>query len=903
MLDSYGITNANQLGLLGPSAGQFRALAWWPSGNIRWVLVDFQADVAAGESANATLTTGSGNFGGSDLAIDGTVVSIDTGVAQFTIKKSGFNIFDSIVVGKQAIVTAGNAGRIQGIGTDDTVYTSSNDTPFVSIEENGPLRTVVKAVGALKSTGSSRLVDYTLRLHFFKGSSRVKGFVTLRNASSNFKTDIAFKSVEVVVPMSISGTKTALFSRASDTVSRTLLTGDIAYLYQGYGTGIPVTQTNDCYYWQPPMPVASCGATFTPDASYQGLLIQAGTEKVNSSGNSSEWSMGYADMRNENGVGVTVAHRWMPAFWSSGFEFKESGETSIELYSKRNGGRNIGMAFGKHDTHEVMWDFHAGTTNGILTLYSLQYPLIARTDLAYYIRAKALFGQQELVTEAEQNKFYSELTPNNRQGPSLANPAMTVFRSWQWSKPGGSNQIDFPLGQLFDFLRTGRGGFYLLGQQRTIWNMESAIGMSDDFSGFYQGDATVLHPFTATIPQLSRGWADTEHANFGSIPFYYFISGDESVKEGYIAAGERWQRANTAGYYPIPTTPFLRALCRQFRNMALAYEFSVQTGSPNTTWKSSVENALSAFLDYRDNPSLGFGTNGLPHGRNLERGYLWWETSDGPSPTEHIRYAHEFYHIQILPEAFYQVWRVMQDTNWNYSRTLDLEDFITGHAQWLLREYIQPVTRSGSGKYFYSSDVDYPWAFLKEYALDVTQPSTQTALRVHSAARAALWAYYRTGDTTLLEKGNALDWSITEEVPETPSELQSQALMWTYFNQSAIPVWQPLPMSVKDNGAGTYTISWMVPEGAQGYQIKYSDKQIVEWLGFDKITRQFGYDPASYTPFFAAKNINNNPAPGNVGTIQTITIDGMPLNLKFAAKCLSSTKIPLSPPGKVWLPN
>src|SRR3984957_19959094 len=46
--DSAAIRDATQLGLAGTSAGQFRVLGRWPSGNAKWILVDTLADVTAG---------------------------------------------------------------------------------------------------------------------------------------------------------------------------------------------------------------------------------------------------------------------------------------------------------------------------------------------------------------------------------------------------------------------------------------------------------------------------------------------------------------------------------------------------------------------------------------------------------------------------------------------------------------------------------------------------------------------------------------------------------------------------------------------------------------------------------------------------------------------------------------
>src|SRR5579862_19395 len=97
--DSAGINSINQQGLSGASVGQFRVLGRWPSGNLKWVLVDTQADVTAGgQNQSISVTTGTGNFGGPNLATDnGSNITVSTGVAQFTIRKAAFNLFDQVV--------------------------------------------------------------------------------------------------------------------------------------------------------------------------------------------------------------------------------------------------------------------------------------------------------------------------------------------------------------------------------------------------------------------------------------------------------------------------------------------------------------------------------------------------------------------------------------------------------------------------------------------------------------------------------------------------------------------------------------------------------------------------------------------------------------------------------------
>jgi hypothetical protein len=69
-----------------------------------------------------------------------------------------------------------------------------------------------------------------------------------------------------------------------------------------------------------------------------------------------------------------------------------------------------------------------------------------------------------------------------------------------------------------------------------------------------------------------------------------------------------------------------------------------------------------------------------------------------------------------------------------------------------------------------------------------------------------------------------------------------------------------------------YSLSWVVPAGAERYRIKYSNKEIVDWLNFDPETNAFGVDPSRLVPWFAASDVSNAPAPAAAGSTQTFSV-------------------------------
>lgn len=896
LTEDSGITNVSQLGLSNAVAAQFRALAWWPNGNIKWVLVDAQTSLTAGGTdTTKALTSGSGNFGGNNLATDnGATITVLTGAATFTVQKTNFNIFDSVAVGGTQLVAPGNNGRLRAIGKDDIEYSSSNDTSSTAvIEENGPVRAVIKATGSFKSSSGVRLMDYTLRLHFFKNKTTVKGNVELRNASkTNAYLTRDFKSVEAIVPVSLDITKTVSFAKNGAYQTYALPAAATAFLFQGFTDVLTyyIPQyhfVGQGYWWDPPLP-GSGSDTYTYDPNYTGLKIAIGNTTVNAFGNNQDWSDGVASIQDGSGKGVTVAYRALPGFWPGGFEFKDSGDISIELYSKQNV-KTMKLGFGMHDSREIMWDFHTSAGNNQSIHYAMEYPLLARASLTHYMQSKAIYGQGDFVTPAEQISFFNTLNrssyPVPTTSPSLTNIGRYVFRGWPWSEGGGWNQNNAAGNDLLDYLRTGYGGFFLKAEQRIRMISDTALGRSDD----YGVEAVSVNTEGQMWPKLlSSGGADGEHAYLYSLPLYYYMSGNESAKDAWLDYGDRLLRNNSiTPYYQLPDTPWLRALSNTIRNSALVYEFSCEVGSCENRLKTALEGAVAYQLDSRDKPVYGLSGRG----RNLDRGYLYWDTDVQFNGTQK-RLVHSIYHNHIHFEAMYQLWRVMRDPGWNYSRLLELEDYLTGLSKFYLDEWIETPP---ADHFLAKPPFNFKYAQHYDLLLDEVIPYTgQGDLVPYSFGRAAVWAYQHTGNATYLDKGAYMvleQPAYSGDSARNPSELQDQAMMYTYLNSASKPKWSTMTVTVQDNGGGSYTLSWTAPAGATKYQIKYSDKPIVEWLGFNNDTQTYQYDPVHYTAFFAANNISNNPAPGISGLVQSYTVSGLDpaKNYYFAIKYESAS--------------
>src|ERR1035441_8462466 len=249
---NLGITDVAQLGLTGAALGQFRVLGRWPSGRIKWVLVDTQANVTAGQTnASLALTSGgAGNFGGANLATDnGSTITVNTGTATFTIKKAFFNVVDQVLVGATTVVASGSSQGMVVTGPAPgqtscppctTVYSSGKDPNSTAvIEENGPAKAVIKASGSHVDASGNRYLNFTVRLYFYKNKTSLKVTSILRNAdygpSNSFAT--AYKGhqgYELRITPNISGAANYSIATHTATPSAGNLSGaDSVYLYQG----------------------------------------------------------------------------------------------------------------------------------------------------------------------------------------------------------------------------------------------------------------------------------------------------------------------------------------------------------------------------------------------------------------------------------------------------------------------------------------------------------------------------------------------------------------------------------------------------------------------------------------------------------------------------------------------
>ena len=174
-----------------PVPARFTVLGRWASGPadtnapIRWVLVDFNADVPALGTNVWTLTEGGPGPALPAVGVteSATNVVITTGPARFEISKTRGSLLEAawldlngdtvFSAGEQILFPAADTGPF--VVATNTEYRGANTAPLSTVvEESGPGIVVVRVEGFHRDAGANQLLRYVTRLTFTVGSANVR---------------------------------------------------------------------------------------------------------------------------------------------------------------------------------------------------------------------------------------------------------------------------------------------------------------------------------------------------------------------------------------------------------------------------------------------------------------------------------------------------------------------------------------------------------------------------------------------------------------------------------------------------------------------------------------------------------------------------------------------------------
>jgi hypothetical protein len=157
---------------------QARALDCWPDGSVRWALLDWHADPAAGPYRVAPARHAAENPSPVNAVARGDSVSVQSGSARFELGVGDAFPFRAVQLDNQAAL---DAARSHFLIEDEAGRVYRPRITRIEVEESGVLRTAVFLQGYMAAAGAEPLTDFDARMHFFTGAAAVRFELTLRN--------------------------------------------------------------------------------------------------------------------------------------------------------------------------------------------------------------------------------------------------------------------------------------------------------------------------------------------------------------------------------------------------------------------------------------------------------------------------------------------------------------------------------------------------------------------------------------------------------------------------------------------------------------------------------------------------------------------------------------------------
>jgi len=204
------VAEAGDLRLLGPDGSavpaQFDVLARWSDGSVKWVLVSFFAQAPPGARPEPLILTADAALPVPQVPSPATAhpdthrFKVSTGVLDFVLNRHGFAgpavvrldcDGDGVFGADDLIAPGGESAGIVAVDADGVEYTSRlGRLGEIEVERAGPVHVVVAVRGDLRAASSDRaLLNYTMRIHAFAGSSLLRVVLTIHNPRPSGRAD------------------------------------------------------------------------------------------------------------------------------------------------------------------------------------------------------------------------------------------------------------------------------------------------------------------------------------------------------------------------------------------------------------------------------------------------------------------------------------------------------------------------------------------------------------------------------------------------------------------------------------------------------------------------------------------------------------------------------------------
>lgn len=177
-------------------------------GSVRWLMLDFQADVPeAGRTLALEFAEGvTRTEPPAPLQVQDApgAITVNTGPLEFAVNKTPFNGFDVVTLDGSVIIKPGHEGGPYFVDDEGNEFRACLDPePEVTIESQGPMRTVITARGWYCNDAGEKKCRFIVRVHAYAGKPYVRVFYTWLMTEDS--RELRFHDIGFRIPMESDG--------------------------------------------------------------------------------------------------------------------------------------------------------------------------------------------------------------------------------------------------------------------------------------------------------------------------------------------------------------------------------------------------------------------------------------------------------------------------------------------------------------------------------------------------------------------------------------------------------------------------------------------------------------------------------------------------------------------------
>jgi hypothetical protein len=493
---------------------QASVLSRWPDGSVRWALLDWRADLRAGQERRFHVDTGApspaaetrgADHAGVTVRDAGDRFEVDSGPLQFAVPKTRFAIIEQARL-NSVPVTAGAVVSFLDIGGQRI---AAQAPARVSLTEAGPQRARIELRGHFGAA-----FDYVVRIDAFAGQAFVRVLHSVEQHNPEPYTFV--RQIGIDLPLAFSGTPTYTAGGAGPTP----LSGTLPP--QGFSL---VQEDND---------------TFRVDDTRQ-------------AGHAAGW----IDLHDAaRGLAIVARYFWQE--YPQSFQVRATGLT-YNLWAPEAGPAKVGMGAAK--THEMVFLFHGQQAPAAAALAAFTQPVLARLDPQWIVSTRALrnavqpsaattpflrdlgaaYGRYQQHADAERWDDSGQVACPRQRAAGAAAPAERprhgfygMFNWGDWNYPGYHDttkgcdawgNLEYDLTQVLALAYAATG-------ERAVFDgmVAAARHFTDVDHIYYARDHPAIvgmnHPKNPLHFTFERGGVDLGHTWTEGLLSYYYLTGD-----------------------------------------------------------------------------------------------------------------------------------------------------------------------------------------------------------------------------------------------------------------------------------------------------------------------------------------------------------------------------------------